>query len=195
MFDPVTAQRIRSSLNKKTDMAWHANNGRERQETRHRRADAIAELLTRTTHDGYQQPASASVVLVADYDVIDQKLAHPRLADGTRTPEDEFHKLACNAEILPGIFNSDLQPLTLGRQRHASPQLSAALIARNQGCIGCHTQPEWCVTHHTTEWHLGRPTQPDNLVLVCHPCHDKIHHHNWTMETHPDTSRYYLKPP
>ncbi len=49
LFDPVTAQRIRAALNHKTDMAWHATTGRERLDARHRRADAIAELLTRTT--------------------------------------------------------------------------------------------------------------------------------------------------
>ncbi|WP_420621063.1 HNH endonuclease [Candidatus Poriferisocius sp.] len=41
------------------------------------------------------------------------------------------------------------------------------------------------------EWQHGGPTQQDNLVLLCHPCH----HRDWTVEHHPDTNRPYLKPP
>ncbi len=77
------------------------------------------------------------------------------------------------------------------RQLHLSPQLRAAITARDQGCIGCGTEPEWCVSHHIIEWQHGGPTQQDNLVLLCHPCH----HSNWTVQHHPDTNRPYLKPP
>ena len=55
--------------------------------------------------------------------------------------------------------------------------------------------PEWCISHHIIEWQHDGPTQPDNLVLVCHPCHDKIHHNNWHVEKHPDAARPYLRPP
>ncbi|WP_420638370.1 DUF222 domain-containing protein [Candidatus Poriferisocius sp.] len=196
LFDPVTAQGIRAVLNKKTDMAWHQHTGRERLDARHRRADAIAELLTRTGGgETGDQPQTASVVIVADYDTVDQQLRRPRLSDGTRLPAEEFRRLACDAEVLTGIFDTDLQCLSLGRQRHPSPQLRATLIARDQGCIGCGKEPEWCVTHHIHHWEHGGPTQPDNLVLVCGDCHHKAHHRNWTVEHHPDTRRPYLRPP
>ncbi|MCY4036849.1 MAG: DUF222 domain-containing protein, partial [bacterium] len=94
LFDPVTAQRIRTALNHKTDMAWHAATGRERLEARHRRADAIAELLTRTAEQGSEQPQPTSLLILADYDAIDQQLGNPRLADGTPLPQAEFRKLA-----------------------------------------------------------------------------------------------------
>ncbi|WP_419849076.1 HNH endonuclease [Candidatus Poriferisocius sp.] len=195
LFDPITAQRIRAALNHKTDMAWHATTGRERLDARHRRADAIAELLTRTTDGEAGQPQPTSLLILADYDAIDRQLGNPRLADGTPIPQGEFRKLACDAEILTGIFDADLQCLSLGRQRHPSPQLRAAITARDQGCIGCGAEPEWCVSHHIIEWQYGGPTQQDNLVLLCHPCHHKAHHRNWTVEHHPDTHRPYLKPP
>ena len=196
LFDPITAQRIRAALNHKTDMAWHATTGRERLDARHRRADAIAELLTRTTEgEAGDQPQPTSLLILADYDAIDRQLDNPRLADGTPIPQGEFRKLACDAEILTGIFDADLQCLSLGRQRHPSPQLRAAITARDQGCIGCGTEPEWCVSHHIIEWQHGGPTQQDNLVLLCHPCHHKAHHRDWTVEHHPDTNRPYLKPP
>jgi len=195
LFDPVTAQGIRAALNHKTDMAWHATTGRERLEARHRRADAIAELLTRTSDGEAEQPQPTSLLILADYDALDRQLGNPRLADGTPLPQGEFRKLACDAEILTGIFDADLQCLSLGRQRHPSPQLRAIITARDQGCIGCRAEPEWCVSHHIVEWQDGGPTQPDNLVLVCHDCHQKVHHRNWTVEKHPDTGRRYLRPP
>ncbi|MCY3911594.1 MAG: DUF222 domain-containing protein [bacterium] len=195
LFDPVTAQRIRTALNHKTDMAWHATTGRERLEARHRRADAIAELLTRTSDGETERPQPTSLLILADYDAVDRQLGNPRLADGTPLPQDEFRKLACDADILTGIFDADLQCLSLGLQRHPSPHLRDALVARDQGCIGCRAEPEWCVSHHIIEWQHGGPTQQDNLVLLCHPCHHKVHHRNWTVEHHPDTARPYLKPP
>ena len=204
LFDPITGQRIRAALNHKTDMAWYSTNGREREKIRHRRADAIAELLTRTTQtvggaDGeigvVECPQPTSLLILADYDIIDQKLGRPRLSDGSPLPQAEFRKLACDAEILTGIFNSELECLSLGRQRHPSPQLKATLIARDHGCIGCAKQPEWCVIHHIDHWQHGGPTQADNLVLVCHDCHHKVHHRDWSVEKHPDTCRHYLRPP
>lgn len=195
LFDPVTAQGIRAALNHKTDMAWHTTTGRERLEARHRRADAIAELLTRTSDGEAEQPQPTSLLILADYDTIDRQLGNPRLADGTPLPQGEFRKLACDAEILTGIFDADLQCLSLGRQRHPSPQLRAAITARDQGCIGCRAEPEWCVSHHIIEWQHDGPTQQDNLVLLCHDCHDKAHHRNHKIEHHPDTGRPYLRPP
>ncbi len=200
LFDPVTGQRIRAALNHKTDMAWYATTGRERLDARHRRADAIAELLTRTTEhaDGgtsRERPQPTSLVIVADYDTIDQQLGRPRLSDGTPLPANKFRELACDAEVLPGIFNGDLECLSLGRQRHPSPQLRATLVARDQGCVGCGKQPEWCVSHHIQHWHKGGPTQANNLVLVCQDCHHNIHHQNWKVEKHPDTHRHHLRPP
>ena len=195
LFDPVAAQRIRAALNHKTDMAWHATTGRERLEARHRRADAITELLTRTADGDTEQPQPTSLLILADYDAIDRQLGNPRLADGTPLPQGEFRKLACDAEILTGIFDADLQCLSLGRQRHPSPQLRAAITARDQGCIGCRAEPEWCISHHIIHWEDGGPTQPDNLVQLCHDCHDKAHHRNHKIEHHPNTGRPYLRPP
>ena len=195
LFDPVTAQGVRAALNHKTDMAWHATTGRERLEARHRRADAIAQLLTRTTDGETEQPQPTSLLILADYDAIDRQLGNPRLADGSPLPQDEFRKLACDADILTGIFDADLQCLSLGRQRHPSPQLRAAVTARDQGCIGCRAEPEWCVSHHIIHWEDDGPTRSDNLVQLCHDCHHKVHHRNWDVEHHPDTGRPYLRPP
>lgn len=91
---------------------------------------------------------------------------------------------------------ADSEPIWLGStSRHPNFALRAALEARDQGCIGCRAGPEWCISHHIIEWQHDGPTQPDNLVLVCYPCHDKIHHNNWNVEKHPQPGRDYLRPP
>lgn len=151
--------------------------------------------MTRVSDGEADRPQPTSLLILADFDVIDHQLGNPRLADGTPLPPGEFRKLACDAEILTGIFDSDLQCLSLGRQRHPSPQLRTAITARDQGCIGCRKEPEWCISHHIVEWQHGGPTQQNNLVQLCHDCHHKVHHRNWTVEHHPETHRPYLRPP
>ncbi len=139
--------------------------------------------------------ARPAVVVVADYDLISGELGNPRFSDGSPLPDDEFHRLACEADILPGLFSSATgEPMWLGRRRHPSPALRAALEARDRGCIGCGTSPEWCISHHITPFAEGGPTQPDNLTLVCHDCHYKIHHKNWQVHKPPDQP-HQLRPP
>ena len=198
LFDPTAAARIRKSLNKATDDDWRTDNRREHTADRHRWADALERLITRTVSaDGTEQPQGTTLLLMASYDLVDNKLGNPRLADGTPLPPDEFHRLACDADILCGLFReADSEPFWMGStSRHPNFALRAALEARDGGCIGCRKEPEWCVSHHIIEWQHGGPTQPDNLVLLCHDCHQKVHHRNWAVEKHPDTSRYYPRPP
>ena len=198
LFDPAAAARIRKALNKATDDDWRTDNRREHTADRHRRADALERLITRTiSADGSEQPQGTTLLLMADYDLVDDKLGRPRLADGTPLPPNEFHRLACDADILCGLFKeASTEPIWMGStSRHPNFALRAALEARDGGCIGCRKEPEWCVSHHIVEWQHGGPTQPDNLVLVCHDCHQKVHHRNWTVEKHPDTGRLYLRPP
>ncbi len=198
LFDPTAAARIRRALNKATDDNWRTDNRCEHIADRHRRADALERLITRTiSSNGTEQPQGTTLLLMANYNLVDNQLNNPRLANGTPLPPNEFHRLACEANILTGLFREvDSEPIWLGTShRHPNYALRAALEARDQGCIGCAKDPEWCVAHHIVEWQDGGPTQPDNLVLLCHSCHHKVHHRNWTVEKHPDSGRRYLKPP
>ncbi|MCQ3810880.1 MAG: HNH endonuclease [Acidimicrobiia bacterium] len=198
LFDPSAAAGIRVALNKATDDDWRQDNRREHTADRHRRADALERLITRTvSNGGHEQPQGTTLLLMASYDLVDNKLGNPRLADGTPLPAPEFHRLACDADILTGLFReADSEPIWMGStSRHPNFALRVALEARDQGCIGCAKAPEWCVSHHIVEWQDGGPTQPDNLVLVCHDCHQKVHYRNWAVEKHPDTGRRHLRPP
>ncbi|MCY4458417.1 MAG: HNH endonuclease, partial [Acidimicrobiaceae bacterium] len=53
----------------------------------------------------------------------------------------------------------------------------------------------WCQAHHIIWWSNNGPTNLENLVLVCNDCHHKIHDDGWQVHKHPDTGKYFLKPP
>ena len=118
LFDPTAAARIRKALNVKTDANWRLDNrrGRDHISDRHRRADALEQLITRTSSsDGKEQPQGTTLLLMANYDLVDNKLGNPRLADGTPLPPAEFRKLACDADIFTGLFReADTEPVWLG---------------------------------------------------------------------------------
>ena len=131
MFDPTAAARIRKALNANTDANWRQDNrkGREHISDRHRRADALEQLITRqSTGDGRERPQGTTLLLMADYELVDNKMGNPRLADGTPLPPAEFHKMACDADILCGLFReADSEPIWMGHtSRHPNfrPQSS-----------------------------------------------------------------------
>ncbi len=160
-----------------------------------RSTDSVPGQARRGRSSSTGSASRPEVVVVADWDLINAKLDNPRLSDGTSLPADEFHHLACEADVLPALFSSATgEPMWLGRRRHPSPALRAVLEARDGGCIGCGTAPEWCVSHHTVPWGEDGPTQPDNLTLVCHDCHYKIHHQGWTVDK-PRNQRHQIRPP
>ena len=104
-------------------------------------------------------------------------------------------RLALEANLLPSIFDTKAQDMWLGRrQRTASEAQRVALIARDQGCIGCKANPLWCRAHHIVWWSKDGSTDLENLALVCDDCHHKIHDHGWQVHKQPD-GRYGLKPP
>ena len=115
--------------------------------------------------------------MVADYDLVADQLANPRLADGTPLAADEFLQLALEAEILPALFDTDGQPLWLGRAyRDATTAQRIALAVRDKGCVGCGMANSFCEPHHIDYWDNGGPTDIDNLCLLCGHCHHKEIH-------------------
>ena len=193
-FDQITGARIATALTAKERQLWHREDPKTRCTPQQRMADALAELICEPAGDG--KSAGTDLLVIADFDVIKQQLANPRLADGSAIPIVELHRLALEANLLPSIFDTKAQDMWLGRkQRTASEAQRVALIARDQHCIGCKANPLWCRAHHIIWWSKNGPTDVDNLVLVCDDCHHKIHDHGWQVYKHPKTGKYKLKPP
>ena len=159
-----------------------------------RTADAITELML---DPDAKRPAGASLIVVADYDIVNRELVNGRLADGTPIPIGEIAKIAVDAQLLPTIFEAATGDLRMGRAcRTATDMQRAALALRDKGCVGCGIPPERCQHHHIEFWQHEGPTNYWNLVTVCAHCHHgKIHQQGFTVAWNPNDVRFGLQPP
>ncbi len=195
-FDPVAGNRIEAALadeerrlrNDKSDQA-----AADQATFNQRLADALENLVC--AESGDRKPQGTTLVVTADWDSLNQKLANARLLDGTPLPLSEALRLGCNADILPAIFDTQGQELWVGRKyRSATDAQRDALIVRDKHCIGCGRSAAWCEVHHIVEWFRGGLTDIDNLVLVCPSCHHSIHDDGWVVHRNKNGT-YELRPP
>jgi len=195
-FDPITGALIETALSQKMDELWREEDPRARCSPGQRMADALAHLVTREETDkDTGKVRGPRLLLIADYDIIDRELRNGRLGDGTPIPVEKIRDLACQADILPGIFKGVSQPLDLGRARRtASPAQRIALVARDKACVGCGATSNWCQAHHIIPWAVQGNTDLDDMVLLCSRCHHKVHDDHWQVRRKP-SGKYYLKPP
>ena len=104
---------------------------------------------------------------------------------------------ACNTGLIGILFNSQGQPLDVGRaQRPFTFRQRIALAARDGGCRfpGCTRPPSWCEAHHVKHWHRDRGrTDVENGLLLCRHHHLLIHNNGWEIER--SGASYYLIPP
>ncbi|MDE0132861.1 MAG: DUF222 domain-containing protein [bacterium] len=195
-FDPITGALIETALSRKMNELWREEDPRARCSPGQRMADALAGLVTReeTNKDG-KPPRGPRLLLIADYDAISRELRNGRLGDGTPIPTEKIRDLACQSDILPGIFRGVSQPLDLGRSRRAaSPAQKIALVARDRACVGCGTNANWCQAHHIIPWAVHGNTNLNDMVLLCSRCHHKVHDDHWQVHKTP-TGKHHLKPP
>ena len=104
---------------------------------------------------------------------------------------------ACEAEVVPVVFNASGGVLSYGRRRrYATPGQRLALAARDRGCSfpGCDRPPAWCEAHHVLEWILDGDTELDNLCLVCSYHHRHFAHAGWRVEMR-DGVPWWVPPP
>ena len=192
-FDPVAGAKIDTALAIKERELWNAEGPKSRRTPQQRMADALAELILEPEKGKAQ---GTTLMVVADYDVINQELINARLADGTPIPMDELVRLACDADLLPGVFRAATQEMNLGRRRRtASDRQRAALIYRDKQCIGCGATAHRCFAHHVQFWRHGGPTDLANLVLVCNKCHHNIHDEHWQVSRDSQTGHWNTQPP
>lgn len=154
-------------------------------------ADAFCELALGT---GPARRAATSLIIVADYDTVDDRLANPRLDDGTPLSAQMLVEHAVDAKVLPAMFKADWSQLALGRTRNASDAQRLVLAARDGGCIGCELTSEHTQAHHIDHYEDGGHTAIPNLASLCQPCHRHLHTHNRKIHT-PPNGRPRLKPP
>ena len=158
---------------------------------RQRRADALVNLIT---GEGPHHRPKTTLLVIADYDTVIRELKNLRYDDGLPVAADQIARLAADAEILPAIFNTDGDPLWLGRsKRDASFGQRIVLAARDGGCVNCAAPADGTEPHHIEWFSRGGPTDINNLALLCERCHHLIHDDGWQL--HSDNGGLVLKPP
>ena len=190
-FDHDTGKRVSISLNQMVRNYRNSQRSHQQVSSQQRRADALANLIT---GEGPHHRPKTTLLIIADYDTVTRELRDLRYDDGVPVPADQIARLAAGAKILPAIFDTDGDPLWLGRaQRDASAGQRIALTARDGGCINCASPAEGTEPHHIEWFSRGGPTDIDNLALLCERCHHLIHDDNWQL--HHDNGHHKLDPP
>ncbi|MDE0237341.1 MAG: DUF222 domain-containing protein [bacterium] len=192
-FDPEAGNRIEAALAAQERRVRTQQDGATETTFGQRMADALEHLVCAEAEN--RRPQGTKLILTADWDQINQQMTDARLLDGTPLTKAEALRLACDADLLPSVFDTKFQTLDVGRKaRSATETQRAALIIRDKHCIGCGKSAVWCEAHHIVSWQQGGPTDIDNLVLVCTACHHDIHDRNWAVVKCPYTGKYELQP-
>jgi NAD-dependent dihydropyrimidine dehydrogenase PreA subunit len=105
--------------------------------------------------------------------------------------------IACDAEITEVVMTRNGAVLDAGRtRREPTRRQRAAVIARDQVCVGCGAPAARCQIHHVRWWTRDHgPTNEDNLCLTCWSCHFNIHHNGWLIIRDPHNGQFQMYPP
>ena len=134
VVDPVTGARLGAVIAAAERRLFRDEDPAARRTPAQRAADAVCQLIL---EPGAKRSTGASLIVVADYDMVNHHLARGRLADGTPVPISEIAKIAVDAEVLPAIFEAATGDLRMGRSRRTATDLQrAALALRDKGCGG-----------------------------------------------------------
>jgi hypothetical protein len=105
---------------------------------------------------------------------------------------------ACNGAVIDMVFDSQGQPLDVGReQRLFTARQRRALAIRDGGCRapGCDRPPSWTEAHHVKHWARDHgPTDLANGMLLCKHHHLLFHNNGWEIQVDAE-HRYWLIPP
>jgi hypothetical protein len=199
VLDPEGAAHLLNALDPLSRPRPSTAEGQDMRSPARRRADALVELaqiaagLDALPDSGGARP---TVLVSIDWATLRGQVADAGLltAGSLREPVsvERVRKLACDAQVLPVVLGGDGVPLDLGRDERSATRYQRLALIRRDGaeCAfpGCDRPAAWTRAHHLVPWSEGGRTDLANLVLVCGPHHDCVHHHGWTvrmLEGHP----------
>ena len=118
-------------------------------------------------------------------------------ADGLTGPVSAgtIRRMAAAAGVIPMVLGTASLPLDLGRTaRLFSPAQRIALGERDGGCACCGLDVAYTEAHHIQWWKRDAgPTDLDNGVLLCPPCHTRMHEDGWVIRV--EQGQVWFTPP
>jgi Predicted restriction endonuclease len=164
-----------------------------------RQADALASMATHVIGCKRMPEASATTLVVrTDLAVLTEGIGHGTI-DGLSQPVSAgtVRRMAASAGIIPAVLGTDSLPLDLGRTaRLFSPAQRIALAERDGGCACCGLDVAYAEAHHIRWWKRDTgPTDLENGVLLCPPCHTRAHEDGWAVRVDEHDDVWFVPPP
>jgi len=116
---------------------------------------------------------------------------------GVALPVDTVRRMACEAEIIPLVFDGNGVVLDEGRgKRLATPEQRLALSAMQATCAhpDCTVTVDDCRIHHVRPWQTGGHTDLDDLAPLCEPHHHLVHEGGWGLALGHDRTGTWTRP-
>ncbi len=159
----------------------------------HLRALALVALVDQTTStSGQDGPGRVDVIVVADEHSLRHGLHQHSLIDtgnpDSILPVETLRRMACYANIIPMVMNSDGVVTDMGRTtRLATRAQRRRLRAMYSSCgvPGCRVAFEQCVIHHIRYWENGGDSDLENMIPLCSKHHHSAHEGGWHLALNP----------
>jgi hypothetical protein len=116
---------------------------------------------------------------------------------GDPIPAETVRRLACEADLIPMVFNGAGVILDEGRtKRLATAEQRAAIEAMQRTCAhpDCTVTIDDCRIHHVTFWREGGKTDLADIVGICEQHHHLVHEGGWSLTMTPDRLATWTRP-
>ncbi len=148
--------------------------------------EAFAELIETLEPDTLPKAGRVNATVVVKIDLSDllTGLGHATLDDATIISAGEARRLACEAGLVPAVFDGPSEILDVGRgQRLYTHGQRVYFDLRDGGCTttGCDWPPSMCHAHHDHPWSEGGATDVENGRLLCPRHHARAHDPRYEM--------------
>lgn len=169
-------------------------------DTAHREGRALAQLCEHLPSDILPGAGGVSAVLTVnfDYETLVHGVRAATLSTGGRLSAGEARRLACNAGLIPQVFDGDSLPLDLGRtKRLFTAHQRRAAENRYGGCAfpGCEKPPGWTEGHHWRQpWAMGGTTNLEDLAPLCASDHRRVHRDDVPIRMRDGVLEFYVTP-
>ncbi|KYH43652.1 hypothetical protein AZH51_02245 [Branchiibius sp. NY16-3462-2] len=182
------------------DAAEQAEAGGLPMDTAHRQGRALAQLCEHLPLDKLPGAGGISAVLTVnlDYETLALGVRAATLSTGGRISASEARRIACNADLIPQVFDGASLPLDLGRARRLfTKHQRRAAENRYGGCAfpECDRPPGWTEGHHWREpWAAGGTTDLEDLAPLCASDHRRVHHEHIPVRMRGGVLEFYVAP-